>query len=790
MAASFTGLHGLRVVTVTWNCNSRIETNVDLIRKQLLGLEIQGEDKVQQPPATYDQYPDLIDDLASAQVSTEKSGDGSSSNSVGRRLVLKKPDVLNTMTSESNDSNVPDLVIVGLQEIIELSTTSVLSSAVIGQNSIDQVDQWQDTLLKALNYTDKDQAEGEYQYRLIARQHMVGLAILVFSTQQLESCISQVQVSTLARGVGGVLGNKGAVYVRMKILDSTMCIVNAHFTAHRENVHRRNEDYFAILTYPAFTNELHLKTRHLDDLIVEPPGVSHLKQDLSRIKKRIHNLLNNTDNYDSTQRGSMINSSGGFALSAYNDEASQDNTKFSAEDHDIILWLGDLNYRIVKSIHINTVFELLEKGSIDLLSDFDQLTIEKDAGNVFQYFNEGLLFFPPTYQYTPFKDEYNRTSKKQRVPSWCDRILWRIGKRKTTKQLTLTEDSQEEEDMASERTGTEKVVSMANPISMRLQKAPSQDKVLLKAESLDEFSQFVNATVAMDSDDEESDDDKEPASLESTMTESDKRESLVEDIRRNSMYIRRNSAMLAEINVTVPEERHLSRGSLLREVGSNAAAPTSPRHASATYSISKLQDALDTSRLSLNQAEEQIDLGPLDYNWMLRKQQEDSIFQERIELMEYNVCEGLFMSDHKPVRAILNMKVKKLDWGAYEKDVSQETFHILSDPFFPLKSHLASQPVVKPMYPNSAYVNSACRIRYLHVSPSVLGLKSVTRDGDRQYLTLTNTHSSYTLHYRICDSDCSRWLKVVEPQDNSGTIGAGERKVLIIGNEHRESTLK
>eukprot|EP01031_Cornospumella_fuschlensis_P021610 gene21610-26476_t len=173
---------------------------------------------------------------------------------------------------------------------------------------------------------------------------MVGLALLVFSTRELESCISQVQVSTLARGVGGVLGNKGAVYVRMKILDSTMCIVNAHFTAHRENVHRRNEDYFAILTYPAFTNELHLQTKNMDELAVESHSVSQLKLDLLKVKKKIHHLLDSLDSNADT-RGSMMNNSG-FSLPTYMDESVQDNTKYSAEDHDIILWLGDLNYRI------------------------------------------------------------------------------------------------------------------------------------------------------------------------------------------------------------------------------------------------------------------------------------------------------------------------------------------------------------------------------------------------------------------------------------------------------------
>lgn len=43
-----------------------------------------------------------------------------------------------------------------------------------------------------------------------------------------------------------------------------------------------------------------------------------------------------------------------------------------------------------------------------------------------QGYHEGELTFPPTFKFDPGTDVYDSTAKS-RIPSWCDRVLWRCN---------------------------------------------------------------------------------------------------------------------------------------------------------------------------------------------------------------------------------------------------------------------------------------------------------------------------------------------------------------------------
>ncbi|KAJ0416675.1 SacI homology domain-containing protein [Aspergillus carlsbadensis] len=94
----------------------------------------------------------------------------------------------------------------------------------------------------------------------------------------------------------------------------------------------------------------------------------------------------------------------------------------SIEDHDAIIWMGDFNYRI--GLPNQTVRDLVQQVNYQKLYANDQLNLQMLAGRAFQFYNEGLVVFPPTYKYDVGKDTYD-TSEKARIPAWCDRVLWK-----------------------------------------------------------------------------------------------------------------------------------------------------------------------------------------------------------------------------------------------------------------------------------------------------------------------------------------------------------------------------
>ncbi len=102
--------------------------------------------------------------------------------------------------------------------------------------------------------------------------------------------------------------------------------------------------------------------------------------------------------------------------------SSKSSEKYSLYEHDILLWCGDLNYRI-DSDNFQEVVDMIQQNSLYELRKLDQLKQEKAAGNVFAEFEEGKIKFPPTYKFKVGTHEYD--AEKVRIPSWCDRILYR-----------------------------------------------------------------------------------------------------------------------------------------------------------------------------------------------------------------------------------------------------------------------------------------------------------------------------------------------------------------------------
>lgn len=98
-------------------------------------------------------------------------------------------------------------------------------------------------------------------------------------------------------------------------------------------------------------------------------------------------------------------------------------------DHDRVVLLGDLNYRI--SVDDAEARLLVSAKKWSTLLENDELLLELCKGRRFEGWSEGRVTFSPTYKYHRNSDKFywcidgGGRQKQQRAPAWCDRVLWR-----------------------------------------------------------------------------------------------------------------------------------------------------------------------------------------------------------------------------------------------------------------------------------------------------------------------------------------------------------------------------
>ncbi|KAL6527224.1 Inositol polyphosphate phosphatase, catalytic domain ues [Orobanche gracilis] len=93
-------------------------------------------------------------------------------------------------------------------------------------------------------------------------------------------------------------------------------------------------------------------------------------------------------------------------------------------DHERIIWLGDLNYRI--NLSYERTRELISEKDWSKLVEQDQLIKELKKGRAFDGWFEGTLSFAPTYKYELNSESYiggEDPKAARRTPAWCDRVL-------------------------------------------------------------------------------------------------------------------------------------------------------------------------------------------------------------------------------------------------------------------------------------------------------------------------------------------------------------------------------
>lgn len=255
-----------------------------------------------------------------------------------------------------------DIVVVGFQEIVELSPQQIMST------DPNRRMLWENAVRRTLNGGGGEDEKFEEvpdngdTYVLLRSGQLVGAALLVFVRSSILPRIKNVEGAIKKTGMSGIAGNKGAVAIRMDIESTSVCFVTAHLAAGFANYEERNRDYNTITGGLRF------------------------------------------------QRNRSI------------------------EDHEIVVWAGDFNYRIglgydpVKALVNQAIIgsEAIREEALGKLYENDQLNIQMVVGNCFNYYREGRVKFLPTYKYDIGKDDFD-SSDKQRIPAWTDRIVWKVN---------------------------------------------------------------------------------------------------------------------------------------------------------------------------------------------------------------------------------------------------------------------------------------------------------------------------------------------------------------------------
>ncbi|XP_011100648.1 type IV inositol polyphosphate 5-phosphatase 3 isoform X2 [Sesamum indicum] len=196
-------------------------------------------------------------------------------------------------------------------------------------------------------------------YVRIVSKQMVGIFITIWVRRSLRRHIQNLNVSTVGVGVMGYIGNKGSISVSMSIHQTLFCFVCTHLTS--------GEKEADAIKRNADVHEIHRRTR--------------------------------------------FNSLAGMGL------------RKSIYDHERIIWLGDLNYRI--NLPYERTRELISKKEWSMLAERDQLIKELRKGRAFDGWSEGTLSFAPTYKYELNSESYFGEDPRagRRTPAWCDRVL-------------------------------------------------------------------------------------------------------------------------------------------------------------------------------------------------------------------------------------------------------------------------------------------------------------------------------------------------------------------------------
>lgn len=150
-------------------------------------------------------------------------------------------------SKNSKLDKLPDVYIIGLEEIIELTPGHMLSIDPFVKTF------WEKKLLNELNKL------GHEKYTIGWNNQLGGVLLLFYIKETENSKITNLEGAVRKTGFGGITSNKGAVALSFQYSATTFCVVVSHLAAGLENVEQRHNDYKTIFKNVRFSRDRKIK---------------------------------------------------------------------------------------------------------------------------------------------------------------------------------------------------------------------------------------------------------------------------------------------------------------------------------------------------------------------------------------------------------------------------------------------------------------------------------------------------------------------------------------------------
>jgi hypothetical protein len=128
----------------------------------------------------------------------------------------------------NENKNIPDMFILGFQEIINLSPKNLILSS---NSNTEKIENLRKILIKNLNILGK--------YTIVKTSNLVGIYMIIFIKENLCEYISKIESCTIKTGLMGTLGNKGNCIIRFNFQDVSFAFSCCHLKSGENELNSR-----------------------------------------------------------------------------------------------------------------------------------------------------------------------------------------------------------------------------------------------------------------------------------------------------------------------------------------------------------------------------------------------------------------------------------------------------------------------------------------------------------------------------------------------------------------------